>query len=58
MNGAGPSAPEPGDSRVVTTGGTMGSRALGSDIERHEVHGATQGVGLVTLFKYMLQLIN
>ena len=42
MNGAGPSAPEPGDSRGVMTGGTMGSRALGSDIERHEVHGATQ----------------
>ena len=45
MNGAGPSAPEPGDSRVVTTGGTMGSRALGSNIERHEVHGATHGCG-------------
>ena len=45
MNGAGPSAPEPGDSRGVTTGGTMGSRALGSDIERHEVHGATHGCG-------------
>ena len=45
MNGAGPCAPEPGDSRGVTTGGTTGSRALGSDIERHEVHGATQEVG-------------
>ena len=41
MNGAGPGAPEPGDSRGVTTGGTTGSRALGSDIERHGVHGAT-----------------
>jgi len=48
MNGAGPSAPEPGDSRGVTTGGTMGSRALGSDIERHEVHGATHGCGSAT----------
>ena len=52
MNGAGPSAPEPGDSRVVTTGGTMGSRALGSDIERHEVHGATH------IAKYRLQIFT
>ena len=46
MNGAGPSAPEPGDSRGVTTGGTTGSHALGSSIERHEVHGATQIVSV------------
>ena len=34
MNGAGPGAPEPGDSRGVMTGGTTGSHALGSSIER------------------------
>ena len=45
MNGAGPGAPEPGDSRGVMTGGTTGSHALGSSNERHEVHGATHGRG-------------
>ena len=47
MNGIGPRAPEPGDSRVVTTGGPRATRMLGPDTERHEVHGATQFGGFM-----------